>query len=157
MVTSHANTKLPYQGTGVRDKQLYTETLDRNGERAVSPFVVHIPLLCCHLNSIANLVAIICKLKTCIDKRCNTNHTVYSGHWFKGMGTPLESTKLVWVDPQVILPSHLQAIPSGIHTVNATIAFQLLIPTHFAMYNFYLLSHFRSTVLLKTTFRNHKT
>lgn len=43
---------------------------------------------------------------------------------------------LVWFYPQVILPYHLQAIPSGIHTVNATIAFQLLIPIHFAMYCF---------------------
>lgn len=90
MVTSHANTKLPYQGRVWGINSYIRKHLTKTGEnKTVSPFVVHITLLCCHLNIIGNLVAIIYKLKTCIGRRGNTNHTAYSGHWLKGLGTPL--------------------------------------------------------------------
>lgn len=47
MVTSHANTKLPYQGMGVGDKQLYTETLTKTVQE------LFLLLLCIFLSFVA--------------------------------------------------------------------------------------------------------
>lgn len=141
MVTTHANTKFPYQGMGAVGKQFCMEALRQKfkkvKERSFFFTILHIFLFCCHLNSISSLVATGCKLKTCINNSSSTNHAVYSGYFLKSRGNTAQSTKLGWCDPQLIASSHLQAIPSGASQRKDSVFFQLLILIFFAMYSFY--------------------
>jgi len=87
IVTTHANTKSYPTKAWVWWVNSYTwKHFDKKGERALSSFVLHISHFCCHLNSISSLVAIICKLKTCINKTQNKAYTVYPDHFLKGTG-----------------------------------------------------------------------